>query len=816
MSEYNRQEMNGEDEYINASKRTAFNLRTIAHSILVRDASRLSLPEIDSVVELISKVVPAGNVPALILNGLARLPDRRPPPSAVKRDINLLFKGVEAALDRAIYGTFFAGPAAVIWAYQNLLKLAGKELEDAFPEGVWQFYVDYALREDTARHANETDGFDALLKFHDIDLNQRDRLCAWTMAAIQCLHQYPQWLANEWRERVYTYTLQDVTKERSDSHSFANLYWHWQKEKPYSKGRDSLPDQNYADYRRLKFDRFLAEAMKEVDGSIRQQWIGDIQSKGSKLIDYQRQMTILAHLEPRPYGESRVPLPISEAHVGIIYKGHYFLIPACQPGSSKPAELQTVRNQIASLLSQRPTESAVNLDILAGTKRTSLCKLNQEWSKGLKSAVAHLHKAPILINAEKRPSHLPLSQIRLAERGLGDHALTIFDTGKTFVFDQSHIFFDGSWGAGLAEILTREAIALALELRATPASKGEFTVIKPTHFPISSKEMALIKDAPKILHGVSAESDAVNLKPILSLRKLFKQRSDLLNLTVNDLLILYRVIHAFTYRIDPDLEARLHKLAGNRKGASVVREILSALELNQNVSPAILIPIDATLRSPQERVYPMVFQVPVHELDLLGLHQETIAALEVFEAQSGGRTAAYSRFDRLQREYLATLASLAEVLTRAKEVGIHGESASVETIKLLAHIPKPVQRLLDRIPNRFDVLNDLIKGREIFSNIGAVVPGSSITRFATAKDDNEKKDLVWGVVTDADGVMQITLRDFRAHVYQLKGLDQKELAICLAQDYLDKYATGLNRYVSQVHHITRTSRETNLNARALF
>jgi hypothetical protein len=230
--------------------------------------------------------------------------------------------------------------------------------------------------------------------------------------------------------------------------------------------------------------------------------------------------------------------------------------------------------------------------------------------------------------------------------------------------------------------------------------------------------------------------------------------------------------------------------------------------MNQNISPAILIPIDATLKSPKERVYPMVFEVPLHELDLLGLHQQTLQALDEYEAEGGDRTEAYALFDGLQREYLATLASLAEVLTRVKEVGVHGESASVETIKLLAHMPTPIQRLLDHIPNRFDILNDLIKGREIFSNIGAVVPGSSLTRFATAKDDNEKKDLVWGVMTDADGVVRMTLRDFRSHVGLLKSLDQEALAGRLAQDYLDKYAAGLNEYVGQVQRITNTSRET--------
>ncbi|MBI1880215.1 MAG: hypothetical protein HYR94_18675, partial [Chloroflexi bacterium] len=124
--------------------------------------------------DLVSQVVPAGNVPGIILNGLVRLQGRKPPAKIVKRDINLLFQGVDRALDTAVYGAFFAGPAAVIWGYQNLLRLAGKDPEDSFPEGTWQFYVDYALREDTARHAIETHGFDTTLNQHKLKLNPVD------------------------------------------------------------------------------------------------------------------------------------------------------------------------------------------------------------------------------------------------------------------------------------------------------------------------------------------------------------------------------------------------------------------------------------------------------------------------------------------------------------------------------------------------------------------------------------------------------------------------------------------------------------------
>ena len=174
--------------YKEASVKTAGNLKTTAQSQLLRDLSRLSLPEIESITNLVSQIIPAGNVPGAILSGLARLPGLRPPPRTIKRDIDLLFRGVEQVLDKAVYTAFFAGPAAVIWGYQNLLKLAGKDPSDSFPDGTWQFYVDYALREDSARHTNETHGFDSRLTQNNIHLREVDRITAWVMAAIRCLH----------------------------------------------------------------------------------------------------------------------------------------------------------------------------------------------------------------------------------------------------------------------------------------------------------------------------------------------------------------------------------------------------------------------------------------------------------------------------------------------------------------------------------------------------------------------------------------------------------------------------------------------------
>ncbi len=111
------------------------------------------------------------------------------------------------------------------------------------------------------------------------------------------------------------------------------------------------------------------------------------------------------------------------------------------------------------------------------------------------------------------------------------------------------------------------------------------------------------------------------------------------------------------------------------------------------------------------------------------------------------------------------------------------------------------------------MLNDIIKGREVFSNVGAVAPDSTLTRFITAKDDNDRKTLAWGVLTDANGVMRLSLRDFRPHVRLLMDIGRRDLATCLVQDYLDAYANGLNSYIRDLYRITLTSRETRMAGR---
>jgi hypothetical protein len=791
-----------------ASQKTADDLRSIAHSQLIRELTPLTLPEVDAVIDLVARVLPAGNVPGMILNGLARLPDRRMPLNHVRRDINLLFKGVEQALDRAAYGAFFAGPAAVIWGYQNLLRLVGKNPDDAFPEGTWQFYVEYALRDDTARHANETHGFDTVLAQHRLKINPVDRMTAWVMAAVYAMHQYPALLENEWRERVYTFAMRELTAGTPQAARFKRLYRKWEAVRPYGRGSDVDPNEDYPRYRRRKFDQFIAQVKRELPAEMRRTWSDRISAEAAGLIAFQKQMSLLAYLEPGAYDETRVPIDLPDTQVGVIYRGHYYLLPVCAAGSTTPIDYATIRGAIAALVREPATTGGASLTSLAGVKRRAQAQLRGKLNAALVEEIDRLRRAPIVLNFDRQlpaAEKIALSDIRQGERGVGDHALTIFDTGSTFVFDQSHIFFDGGWGAALAEIMTNEALAWAVFLSSRPAPVPS---LRPATLAlaITPVDSMAVAQAPHVAPEVCVETRMLDLKAITALRQLFRKRSDQLELTVNDLLVLYRAVHAATYQPDPQLVADLRDLMREPKARAAAQAALEALTSDRQMNPAILIPVDASQHEPRERVYPMTFEVPLKEFDLLQLHTRAMSLLEsIRTAEGADRLQLYAEFDQVQRRYLATLAGFGALMSRTKEIALTGESASVGTIKLLAHMPPALQRLLDKVPGKIDILNDLIKGREVFSNVGQVARKSTLTRFATAKDDNDKKTLAWGVMTDAQGVMHLTLRDFRPHVGQLSAIGLSDTARRLAQDYVDAYARGLNRYIKGLQHITLAS-----------
>jgi hypothetical protein len=199
----------------------------------IRQLTLLTLPEIQGVKEEVAQVLPAGNLPAFVLSGLLKLKGRRVNPDQVNQDIAALMRGV-SLIPQGLYGAAIAGPAAVLYAYQKLLQLAGKDPADAFPEGTWQFYLQFGLREDTARHASETVGF------HQALPSQPDPIAiaaAWVCAALELLYDYDELLATHWTERVMLRLLMEEMTEvtGSERSSFVTLVQDWNRLCPYHR-----------------------------------------------------------------------------------------------------------------------------------------------------------------------------------------------------------------------------------------------------------------------------------------------------------------------------------------------------------------------------------------------------------------------------------------------------------------------------------------------------------------------------------------------------------------------------------------------------
>src|SRR5689334_21959586 len=98
-------------ELMRATINTANDLKNLAYEMVDKEISMLSLPEVDQVVEAVARVIPAGNVPGLIVSGFARIQGNNPSGKEVKRDIGMLFRGVNRMFDHAVFGAVFMGPA---------------------------------------------------------------------------------------------------------------------------------------------------------------------------------------------------------------------------------------------------------------------------------------------------------------------------------------------------------------------------------------------------------------------------------------------------------------------------------------------------------------------------------------------------------------------------------------------------------------------------------------------------------------------------------------------------------------------------------
>ncbi len=786
-------------EYDEAQQLTAISLRQYLDT--TDQLTHLSLPELQSLADEIARIVPAGNVPTMISIGLANLRERVVPLHESRRNLTLLMQGMQSFVDKVKYSAIFGGPAAILAAYHMLLRLSGKDPIKSFPEGTWQFYVEFGLREDTAWHACETLGFQQALQREGLLLEPADELAAWLLAAAWLLQSYPNLLACEWTERVQLRAISDATGD-------PRLTERWLKTRPYS-APDNVLEDIFIAYRRQCFEAFCTQALQKARRDQRRAYErawhdrAAMAERQAALTAYINQMDIRAALTPSEYSDTRTPIPPEQLHIGVILRKRYYLIPVA-------VAAEHARYVAAELLSLKPSLPVAALDrALRTARRRDQPALRRSLPEAARQALEQLRTAPILINWDAARAESRLTDIRSGQRGIGDHALTVFRTSHSSVFDLSHIFFDAANGMAVAEILTGQAVRFA-RLLAGRRVQGSARLNQAP--PGGSAYIALNLEQPSTLTPaklkklqcppeVSAENSQVNLPLVQDVRRSLLKRSDKLRLTVNDLLLLYRSVFNPLYKPSQTLLNTIAVLSTERDKnvQAAVQLVTRTLDTMRQINPALLIPIDATALSPHERIFPTTFRNPMP--NIYEKHRQTYQAFRLLEQRALGISASEAQMLRL--EYFGMLQKFGEMLLAYKNVTLRGESLSTSTIRLLGGLPPAVQRLLDGLPSHFDMLNDTIKGQEVFSNVGQVAARSSLRRFNTAKDDNEKKTLAWGILTDASGVLHISLRDFRPHVAALIGIGRADLAQAMTQDYLDKFVQGFNLFMEELLYVCR-------------
>jgi hypothetical protein len=798
---------------------------TLAH------LSALTLPEVEQLKQEIANILPAGNLPGLILAGLTNLSERRVSNKRAETDISTLFNGANL-LPRGLYSLLIAGPAVVLSAYQQLLTLAGKDVDSAFPEGTWQFYLHFGLREDSGRHTNETIAYH---RDRPPQARVEDDLTAWIMASVYTLFDNDTLNGVIWTEWTTLRIIYEAALASgvADQPPFANMLKEWQAVRPYHTPMGG----SYAEVRQEAFEAFIQnyteQLTEEALTTLRQELSG---SAGKSA--YQQQMSLLARLQPERFKDERIRVPIWDARIGLVLGGNYYLFDVCQKddrgrplaftvdgdqwpvlpdaGSQvrdpygkllgvrggwlyhldeagqpshpaaylAPVDPAAVKGQVMGVLraDQPPADQEVT-EYLASAPRSEQARLRDLLPGVTQDAVNALSNALIILNWDRQNRDQPLGAIRRGTlRGVGDHPLTIMRTADSMIFDQSHVFFDGLWGMALSEVMTNQAVDWCKHV-VDLAPEDEVIVPGPLTLQgsVSFEASAIAQHFGTRQAEGGAETDQIDLALIDETREWLRQRG--VRLTVNDFLLLARIVHAAGYQLDDSLAAEVEGLPAELRG-----KVKASLKESSGMNPAILIPMDASFVAPHERVYPTTFRNRL--TGLLTAYDEALAAYHTY--RTADDDGAWHVLEEKRRSLFSYLRAFGEMLEVIKAITMRGESFNTATLRMLAHLPSSMQYLLDQIPQQVGVLNEVVKGEEVFSNVGRVAQGSSLTRFMSAKDDGQTKTLVWGVLTDDTGRMCVTLRDFRPHVGPLQVEGYEGLARRLTRDYLDSYARTLN------------------------
>ncbi|MBL8160823.1 MAG: hypothetical protein JNJ61_02485, partial [Anaerolineae bacterium] len=741
------------------------------------------------------------NVVGFVLSGILHMKARQPNPNEARTHLSSLFKGVAIMRNNAFYRMMFAGPATVLVGYNLLLQLSGARIEDFLPDGAWQFYLEFGLREDAARHSSETIGFQIAAKALRPAPQEVEELTAWLLSIMWLLRDYDYLITNVWEENVRLSAIEEFT-------GLIGLHRAWEARRPFAlpPGQDALP---LSAYRRQQFDEFCQTCLRQIGSAQRRQfelhWNDTRQQaiRSQSLEQYRQQMSIRSALEPGDHSDQRIRISSSAQQVAVVFNDVYHLVPFIDP--INPTAPAIIYKQAQQILATPASPEASQVDrLLARVPRASQSDLRKHLGSEQQPAFAEFHRTPVIINWDMRDGTMPLSLIRQGRRGIGDHAMTIFRTSRSMVFDFSHIYFDGPWAMEIAEMLTNEAVRRIRQRDATRTTAGRAPDIRTLTLQSSARFERAVRKLPLSVNHVSGEA-STSLSNTVDLRRILSERTrPNVRLTVNDLLVLHRTCFNQQYRPSSAVDQALQQLRRASETRQLARDVDDMFVSIRESNPSLLIPIDATRRNPRDRLFPSTFRSPLP--DFYRLHcdvyqQQTQAARERFR-----KSAVSDSFQKLRAEYLGMLVVFADIMKRYREIALQGQSMSTTAIRLIAGLPGAMQRVVDGLPGRFSFINEAIKGEEVFSNVGRVTAGSSLTRFASAKDDNDKKVLVWGIMTDDTGALHITLRDFRPAVLALSEAGHDSVAQLLTQDFVSAYIASYTEFIEQILAIVRAPR----------
>jgi hypothetical protein len=632
---------------------------------------------------------------------------------------------------------------------------------------------------------------------------------------------------------------------------FVRLQRQWELARPYNAPLNGT----YADVRRAAFNAFISPRIDALPEHFKEHIFSRYSRLKGNLPLYQGQMSVMARLAPGRYRDSKVPIPLWEANIGLIHDGSYYLInvadrdengapvvygqggvrwplgfvdgsPIAPDGAALVvqdgqvhrasdgewlgyldlAPASRVKGQVQAILAQPPIAKTMpghdvpDLDLLlAETPRDRQHRLRGLLPEETQHSLALLSRTPIIINWDVQQRDRSLAEIRRANRGLGDHPLVIMRTADSVIFDQSHVFFDGTWSLAMAEVLTTAAVQWAK--RCITIAPGEAP--PPRSLPLINsarftREALNLRQYPEI----SAETTIYDIAPIFELRELLLEKT-ITRLTVNDLLVITRIFHAAHYKPSSQVQEAITVLqqeAATAADRHAVGAIERSLERGRLINPALAIPVDASPHKPGERIFLLTFRNLTEHI--VTIWDDTWEAYQDYRRIEPPDTPegqdALHHFLRKRTFLIGNLRAFSHILAASKAVALRGDSLSVAIFNMLAHLPAWLQRTLNNIPDRITLLNEIIKGDEVYSNVGRVARGSSLTRFMSAKDDGNTKDLVWGVMTDDENRLYVTMRDFRPHVKPLIQAGRIDLARQMAQDYVQSYTQDLIGLVARL------------------